>query len=89
MKDLQEPFNLIKVQTDCRKDREPDIVTYKKILRLQSAGHLIRMEDERPATAIQSNPGSNRLQERQRARCEDNVTEDAGIMGSPNVDIRG
>ena len=28
---------------------EPDIVTYIKIGRFQWAGHLIRMEDERPA----------------------------------------
>ena len=61
---------------------EPDIVTYIKSGRLQWAGHLIRMEDERSAKrAFQSNPGGNRLRGRPRARWEDNVTEDGGIIG--------
>ena len=61
---------------------EPDIVTYIKIESLQWAGHLIWMEDERPAKrAFQSNPGGNRLLGIPKARWEENVTEDAGTTG--------
>ena len=59
---------------------EPDIVIYIKVGRLQWAGHLIMMEDERPTkTAFQSNPGGNRLRGRPRARWGYNVTE--GTIG--------
>ncbi|KAJ4439564.1 hypothetical protein ANN_07691 [Periplaneta americana] len=52
-----------------------------KIGRLQWAGHLVRMDDTRPAKrAFTSNPGGSRSKGRPKSRWEDNVYEDANFI---------
>ncbi|KAJ4428394.1 hypothetical protein ANN_24414 [Periplaneta americana] len=62
---------------------EPDIITVLKIGRLQWAGHLVRMDDTRPAKrAFTSNPGGSRSVGRPMSRWENNVYEDANFIGA-------
>ncbi|PSN41582.1 hypothetical protein C0J52_17898 [Blattella germanica] len=52
--------------------------------RLRWAGHLIRMEDSRPAKRmLLNNPGGQRYRGRPRARREDDVEEDARTIVVP------
>ena len=65
--------------------KEPNIAAEIRTGRLRWAGHLIRMEDSRPAKRVLlNNPGGQRPRGRPRARWEDDVERDAGNIGVRN-----
>ena len=65
--------------------KESDIVTYIKINRLKWAGHVIRMEEQRPTRRVLVAVVERRRQRgRPKLRWEDGVMEDARKMGERN-----
>ena len=69
--------------------KELDIIGFIKIGRLQWAGHVMRMDESRPARRVLlSDPGGNRVRGRPKSRWEDNVELDAGTCGIRNWKAR-
>jgi hypothetical protein len=62
--------------------RSADIVTSIKVRRLEWAGHVVRMDDERTAKRVfLGNPGGRRKPERPRLRWLDCVEDDLKTLG--------
>ncbi|XP_069673710.1 uncharacterized protein [Periplaneta americana] len=60
-----------------------EILRLRKVSVLEWAGHLVRMDDTRPAKrAFTSNPRRSRSKGRPKSRWEDNVYEDANFIGA-------
>jgi len=65
--------------------KESDIVTYNKINRLRWAGHVIRLEEQRPARKVLVAVVEGRRQRgRPKLRWEDGVMDDARKLGERN-----
>ncbi|PSN52381.1 hypothetical protein C0J52_06725, partial [Blattella germanica] len=61
---------------------EPNVIAIIKNDRLRWAGHIIRLEDLRPAKRVLlNNPGGQEYRGRPRARWEDDMEEDARREG--------
>jgi hypothetical protein len=62
--------------------KNDDIVTFIKLGRLRWAGHVIRMEGDRPAKRILiSNPGGARGRGRSKIRWDDGMDDDSKAIG--------
>lgn len=64
---------------------EPNITSFIKMGRLRWAGHVIRLEDSRPAIRVlRYEPGGSRRRGRPKIRWEDGIREDARTIGVKN-----
>jgi hypothetical protein len=62
--------------------KDEDIVTFIKLCQLRWAGHVIRMEEDRPAKRILvSNPRGARGRGRPKIRWKDGVDDDSKAIG--------
>jgi hypothetical protein len=65
--------------------KDEDIVRFIKLGRLRRAGHVIRMEEDRPAKrTLVSNPGGARGRGRPKIRWEDGGDDDSKAIGMRN-----
>jgi hypothetical protein len=82
-KGMSGAYETIRSYYDLYKDE--DTVTVKRVGRLRWAGHVIRMEEDRPVKRILvSNPGGARGRGTPKIRWEDGVDDDSKAIGIRN-----